>query len=114
MQTVKKDSTNEVEKIICEEKDNDHQVTKTSPVKTTADSTVFSAAFTLPAVTSPEGAAPHWGEAVRLPAPGGFQGGQWQSSEYTVLTFMRIDPNISTTASEKLQAVNITMILEAA
>lgn len=32
VQTVKKDSTNEVEKIIWEEKDNDHQVMKSSPV----------------------------------------------------------------------------------
>lgn len=29
VQTVKKDSSNEVQKIICEEKDNDHQVIKT-------------------------------------------------------------------------------------
>lgn len=37
-QTVKKNSSNEVEKIIWEEKDNDHQVTKTKPGKTAADS----------------------------------------------------------------------------
>ncbi len=35
VQTVKKDSSNEVEKIICEEKDNDHQVVTISSVKTT-------------------------------------------------------------------------------
>lgn len=40
-QTVKKNSSNEVEKIIWEEKDNDHQVTKVKPGKTAADSFFF-------------------------------------------------------------------------
>lgn len=36
VQTVKRECSNEVEKIICEEKDNDRQVIKPSSVKTTA------------------------------------------------------------------------------
>lgn len=41
VQTVKKDSSNEVEKIICEEKDNDHQVIKPSSVEMTTDMLFF-------------------------------------------------------------------------
>lgn len=49
VQTVKKDSSNEVEKIICEEKDNDHQVITTicSDIKWCFD---YNAAITWPSV----------------------------------------------------------------
>lgn len=70
---MKKDSSNEVEKIIYEEKDNGHQVITISLVKTAALFFIlFNAALALPAFMSPAGVAPHRGEAVCLPAPGGF------------------------------------------
>lgn len=82
VQRVTKDSSNEVEKIICEEKDN--QV-----IRTTADTYLyFSSMLLFPAFALPAGAAPHWGEAVCLPAPGSFQGEQWQRSEYSIVTVM--------------------------
>lgn len=79
VQRVKKDSSNEVEKIICKEKDNDHQVVILALIIIL----FCTAAFTLLAFMSHTGAAPNWGEAVCLSAPGSFQGGQRQSSENT-------------------------------
>lgn len=102
VQTVKKDSSNEVQRIIYEEKDNDHQVIemresclKKEKPELSASKVTFSASF------SPLGSASNWGEAFRLPVPGSFQRGQWQSSKNTISPFTHED--IISCTTEKLK-----------